>query len=203
MNGNVETTCWTSVEDADREDGERARARDRGRTRLQREFRVKRHEKLTGSRFDVASNFRCTGDRSSRDRVDYSLAARTSLPRNGMANENGGEREKGRKTVLNFSLNDHRTNPNFTSDTLLAPRPLPVHSTDESAPYPAKYLWEDLLPRWDKSPAIPQDTSCTPFIQVCKCPRAGRPRRCEGPDLVIEFHPRIRVPRDERFRRIV
>lgn len=54
MNGNVETTCWTSAEEA----------RGGGRVELRREFRVKRHEKLTGSRFDVASKFRCTGDRS-------------------------------------------------------------------------------------------------------------------------------------------
>ena len=38
----------------------------RGRAQLRREFRAKRHEKLTGPRFDVASKFRCTRDRSSR-----------------------------------------------------------------------------------------------------------------------------------------
>lgn len=77
MNGSVETTCWTSVEDADRED-EHGRRGNRGwRAQLQREFRVKRHEKLTGSRFDVASNFRCTSDRSCRDRVDYSRSGPT------------------------------------------------------------------------------------------------------------------------------
>lgn len=36
-----------------------------GTLQLRREFRVKRHEKLTGPRFDVASKFRCTSDRSS------------------------------------------------------------------------------------------------------------------------------------------
>lgn len=56
MNGNVETTCWTSVDDVDQVGGVYT-ARE---AQLQHEFRVKRHEKLTGPRFDIASNFRCT-----------------------------------------------------------------------------------------------------------------------------------------------
>lgn len=67
-----------------------------------REFRVERHEKLTGPRFDVASNFRCTGDRSSRDRVDYSRSgpprARASMQRGetrGGRAEGGGDGKDG------------------------------------------------------------------------------------------------------------
>lgn len=129
MNDNVETTCWTSVDDVDQVDaGCSIYIYDRGQeAQLQHEFRLKRHEKLTGLRFDTASNFRCTSDRLfyAWQIIPYGRVRRECEKKRGGERErgDGGREKKGksdeRKIVLNFSTNDRRSNSNFTRNTVV------------------------------------------------------------------------------------